>query len=363
MWMLFIGELRRRWLEYVLGAAAVALVVAALLTNRAVTASAESSVHELAHRLGRNMLVLPAGADLAAFHAQRFGPETLPASAPQTLRASAIGQHLQSIEARLYGAATVRGAEVTLVGQDLRWPSLGAVEPVVLGREAARATGLAPGQSFRVGEVTFQVLQVTDAAPDGLDGAAFMPLGAAQRALGRPDQLSALRLGGCWCKVDVATLGQEVEKLLPGARALTVAGMLAAQQGSVATMKRYGGVIDAAGLALVGVIVATLVISQARRRTRELGLLVAIGAPPGKVAWLLTLQGAAVGAAGAVVGWLAAIPLARGAGEALLGSALAPAAGTFLPAVGLAALVSAIAATVPARRAAALDPTVVLRES
>lgn len=363
MWMLFLGELRRRWLEYVLGAVAIALVVAALVANRAVTSSAERSVHELAHRLGRNMLVVPAGADLAAFHAQRFGPETLPGSAPAVLQGSEIAPHLRSLEARLYGTATVNGRSVLVVGEDLGWPAMGAFQPVALGREAARATGLAAGQRFRVGDETFSVLQVADAAPDGLDGAVFMPLAAAQRILGRPDQLSALRLGGCWCRVDVATLGKEVERLLPGARAITVASMLQAQQGSVATMQRYSGIIDGAGLAVVGAIVATLMASQARRRTRELGLLVAIGAPPRKVAWMLTLQGLAVGAAGGLAGWLAAFPLTSRAGQALLGSALAPPGGLLLPAVGLAALVGAAAATIPARRAAALDPTVVLRES
>src|SRR5512143_1455320 len=82
MWMIFIGDLRRRWVEYALGAAAVALVVAALVTHRAVTASAEESVHELAHRLGQNMLVVPAASDLGAFCAQRYGPESLPDGLP-----------------------------------------------------------------------------------------------------------------------------------------------------------------------------------------------------------------------------------------------------------------------------------------
>ena len=41
-----------------------------------------------------------------------------------------------------------------------------------------------------------------------------MPLAAAQRVLGRPGELSALRLGGCWCRIDVATLAGEVEKLV-----------------------------------------------------------------------------------------------------------------------------------------------------
>lgn len=363
MWMLFIGELRRRWLEYVLGALAIALVVAAVVANRAVTASAENTVHDLAHRLGRNMLVVPRDTDLAAFHAQRFGPETLPDSTPATLRSSHVAEHVRSIEARLYGTVPVNGKPVLVVGQELDWPALGGVQPVVLGREAARATGLGAGQSFRVGDETFSVLQVADVAPDGLDGAAFMPLAAAQRVLGRPGQLSALRLGGCWCRIDVATLGKEVEGILPGVRAITVAGMVEAQKGSVATMQRYSGIIDVAGLAVVAAVVATLMISQARRRTRELGLLVAIGAPPREVALMLTLQGAAVGAAGGLLGWLAAIPLTSRAGEALLGAALSPPGGLLLPAVALAALVSAVAASIPAQRAAALDPTVALRES
>ena len=100
MWMIFFGDLRRRWAEYALGAAAVALVVAALVTHRAVTASAEVSVHELAHRLGRNMLVVPASTDLAAFHAQRYGPDALPDTFPDTIRSSRVAQHVQSIEAR-----------------------------------------------------------------------------------------------------------------------------------------------------------------------------------------------------------------------------------------------------------------------
>lgn len=363
MWMLFIGELRRRWLEYCLGALAIALVVAALVASRAVTDSAERAVHDLAHRLGRNMLVVPAEADLAAFHAQRFGPETLAGSAPQALLASPIGQHLRSVEARLYGQAVVNGASITVVGQDLGWPAAGDAEPVILGAEAARATGLSAGQTFRVGREAFSVLQVAETAPDGLDRAAFVPLAAAQRLLGRPGRLSALRLGGCWCRIDVATLASEVEKLLPGSRAITVAGVVKAQQGSVATMQRYSGVLELAGVGLIAAVVATLAASQARRRTRELGLLVAVGASPRRVARMLTLQAAAVGALGGLAGWLGSVPLAHRLGEALLGAALAPPAGMLVPALGLSIVVSAAAAAIPARRAAALDPTLVLRES
>ena len=363
MWMLFVGELRRRWVEVALGAMAVALVVAALVTERGLNSSAESAVHELAHRLGRNMLVVPAGLDLAAFHEQRYGREALPESAPATLGASEIAQHLRSAEARLYGNLGFPAGEVVVVGQDLGWPAKGDLEPAVLGPTAARILGVREDGLLRLGDEVFTVLQVADAPPDGLDSAVFLPLAAAQRVLGRPGEITALRLGGCWCRVDVATLASQVEKLLPGSRAITVAGMIKAQTGAVSVMKRYSGVMHVAGFAVVALVVATLVVSQTRRRVGEIGLLSAMGAPPAALARLITAQAALAGLAGGLAGWLAAGPLLDRLGIAILGASVTPPGGMLLPAVLLPAAVSALAAAFPAYRATSLDPTAVLRES
>jgi putative ABC transport system permease protein len=363
MWMLFAGDLRRRWVEYALGALAVALVVAALVTQRALTSSAEEAVHDLAHRLGRNMLVVPAATDLAAFHGQRYGREALPDTVPGAIRSSHVGQHVRSIEARLYGNVATGEGEVVVVGEELAWPALGDVEPAVLGPQAARTLGIGPGGTFRLGGQAFSVVQVADAPPDGLDAAVFMPLTAAQRVLGRPGELSALRLGGCWCRIDVATLAGEVEKILPGARAVTVAGMVKAQEGSVETMQRYSTALHLTGVAVIALVIAALAASQARRRARELGLLAAVGAPPGALAALFTAQAAIAGAAGGAAGWAIAVPLTRRLAASLLGAPLLPSPGLLLPAAGLAAAVSAIAAFIPSARAAGVDPTVALRES
>jgi putative ABC transport system permease protein len=363
MWMLFIGDLRQRWREYALGALAVAVIVAALVTQRAVSTSAEESVHELAHRLGRNMLVVPAETDLSAFYDQRYGPEALPDTAPAAIRSSHVASHVQSIEARLYGNVRRAAGDLVVLGQDLAWPTLGDVTPAVVGGRAAQALGVGAGGTFQLGGQAFSVLQVAEPAPDGLDNGVFVPLAAAQRVLGRPGSLSALRLGGCWCRIDPAALAGEVEKILPGSRAVTVAGMLKAQKGSVETMKRYSGMLQLTGGLVMALIIGSLAASQARRRSRELGLLVAVGARPGALTALFTLQAAAWGALGGALGWVAAAPLTNRLAASLLGAALTPPPSLLIPAVVLAAVVSAIAAWFPAARATTLDPTDVLRES
>jgi putative ABC transport system permease protein len=252
---------------------------------------------------------------------------------------------------------------VLLVGDDGLAPSPGGPVPAVLGPAAALRLGVTPGGALQLGGQPVVVAGVAAPPPDGLDHAVFVPLAAAQAMLGRPGEITAARLAGCWCSIDVAALGAEIERLVPGTRAITVAGMLAAQKGSVAEMSRWSGPMLAAGLVLVGALVAALVAAQARRRTRELGLLVAIGAPPRRVALTFVAQSAALGAIAGAAGWALAIPASRWVGARVLGSAVTPPSGLFWTAVAVAALVSAAASALPALRAAAKDPTVVLRES
>jgi putative ABC transport system permease protein len=362
---LVLAELRRRWLEYLLACIALTLVVTVLVTQRALTASAESVVHDLAHRLGKNMLVVPASTDLEAFHARRFGREALPDSIPKAIAASPLSQHVRGVELRLYGEVPVAGQKVLLVGDDGFPPGSANADavPAVLGRIAAERLRLERGGTLQVAGRPLHVAEVLPAAPDGLDEAVFVPLPAAQRILGRPGEVSAARLAGCWCSIDVAALGKQIEQLLPGSRAITVAGMLAAQKGAVAEMKRWSGPISVAGAVLVAGLVAALVASQARRRTRELGLLVAIGAPPEKLAATFVLQAAALGAISGAAGWAIAHPISHALGERLVGAAVAPPSGLLWMSIALAAGVSAVAAAIPAFRAAAKDPTVVLGES
>lgn len=359
MWMILFGGLRRRWPEHLLAAVVIAAVVAGLGALRATSAAAEAEVHDIAHRLGRNMLLLPADVAPADFYAQRYQGGLLD-SAPGQIKASPAGAHIKSMEARLYGNLEVQGRPIILVGQDFGWPTLpdGRV-PAVAGAAAARALGLQAGGTLPFGAERLAILEVTDQPPDGLDSALFLPVAAAQRLLGRPGELSAIRLAGCWCRVDVKTLGAQIEAALPGSRAITVASVLQAQQGTIDVVRRYGATLHLLAAALVVALVAGLAISGARRRARELGLLTAIGVAPGRLSGLLILESALVGLAGGLGGWLAAVPMARWLVGAAADAAPAP---SFALILGAAAL-SAAAAAVPALRAAALDPAIALRET
>jgi putative ABC transport system permease protein len=128
--------------------------------------------------------------------------------------------------------------------------------------------------------------------------------------------------------------------------------------------QRLGGVVagalGVAGLVIAGIGLAALVAHSVSRRTREIGVRLAVGARPGDVVRLEMTRGLRVALLGALAGALAAFFLARLIRGMLYGvSASDPA--TFAAAAALLLGAAALAAFVPARRAARVDPMTALR--
>jgi putative ABC transport system permease protein len=96
------------------------------------------------------------------------------------------------------------------------------------------------------------------------------------------------------------------------------------------------------------------------QRTREIGIRIAIGAPPPSVIGLVVREGMALAVAGLAIGIAGALALARFLDKLLFGVAPTDPLTYLLIAAGLATS-ALIACLIPARRAARVDPIVALR--
>jgi ABC-type antimicrobial peptide transport system permease subunit len=114
-------------------------------------------------------------------------------------------------------------------------------------------------------------------------------------------------------------------------------------------------------LALTSVGLFALLSHAAARRANEMGVRLALGATPRQVAVLLLRGGFAPVLAGALLGLVGAIWASAGM-RGLLYDVGRFDVTAFLAAVGALALVTIAAGLVPARRVAAVDPLVVLRD-
>jgi putative ABC transport system permease protein len=119
------------------------------------------------------------------------------------------------------------------------------------------------------------------------------------------------------------------------------------------------GGFAAIALLLAAVGVYGVMSYRVRRRTRELGTRVALGAAPNEITWLVLRQGGGILATGLALGMVAAFGFARTLSSLLFD--VAPwDPGILASAVALLAAVSLAASYVPARRAAGVDPVTVL---
>jgi predicted permease len=121
------------------------------------------------------------------------------------------------------------------------------------------------------------------------------------------------------------------------------------------------GVFAAIAALLVGVGLYGVLATVVRQRTAEIGVRMALGAAPPTILRLVVGHGLRLSAAGVVIGLAAALAVTRVMTAMLVGiRATDPMTFGLMTVVFL--VIAAISSWLPARRAAALDPTIALRE-
>jgi len=116
----------------------------------------------------------------------------------------------------------------------------------------------------------------------------------------------------------------------------------------------------AMALALACLGIYGLISYSVGRRSREIGVRLALGARPHDVIVMLIRESAKVGGAGLAIGLIFGVLIARGLTKAIYGVAIDP--WLFVSMAVPLALALALATWWPARRAARMDPTIALRD-
>jgi putative ABC transport system permease protein len=125
---------------------------------------------------------------------------------------------------------------------------------------------------------------------------------------------------------------------------------------TLALLAAFAGV--AWGLALVGIY--GVMAWSVERRTREIGIRVALGAEPGRVARLVLTEGVKLCAMGSGIGLIGAVAARRVLASFVFGVSTAD-PWVYAGAIGLMAMVAIMACYFPARRAGRVDPIEALR--
>lgn len=242
----------------------------------------------------------------------------------------------------------------------------GSSNEVVVGAALAQANDLRIGSTLTIEDYPFTVVGIRERDPLAANGnyVAHISLPALGRILGVPDpfnRITALVAPG-HSPVQVA---REVDEMLPGIETMTSEDQAEAPRRLITILFSVMAWLLSIAIFVGSVSVVNTVVIAVRERTPEIGLKKAVGAENADILAEVLIDAAVMGAAGGLLGLLAAIPVA------LVGNLIARGQAGFgifcltprlvIGAVLLGTVLGMLSGLLPAWRAGRMDPVVALR--
>jgi macrolide transport system ATP-binding/permease protein len=244
----------------------------------------------------------------------------------------------------------------------------------VLGREVAEDLGLQGGDRLRVEDREFEVVGILKKSPnpqtnDGI----FVPLETLREIFGEAGKVSfvLVRVADGYDAKEVAEDLKERLKESRGKDDLRVQTLEQIREtigGVIAAVQAFLGGIAAISLLVGGIGVMNTMYTAVLERTREIGVMKAVGARRRQILGLFLIESGLMGLVGGALGTLLGIGLSAGA--VAVGQRLVPDANLFelvvspeliVGALLFSFLLGALAGVLPARGAAKLPPVEALR--
>ncbi len=307
--------------------------------------------------------------------AQRGATEIISARLPEAFapRLAAV-PGVAAVSAELYAFATVgAGRQVLLVGWSAGSPAWAAAplaagrlpaageHALLLGDALAESLDLGLGSRLEVFEESFEVVGITRFATAMNRGLGIMPLATLQAAALREGQVTAFSV-----RLAAGADREAVREAIAAALPVSVSDtreMLAGDR-NVGVLRAISRAVSVVALVMGGLSLLSTLLMSVQERTREIGMVAAMGWSDRRIVTLIGLEGLLLGLAGCAGG------VAVGLAASMLFDAI-PAIGDFVaftPAAGdlvlpmLAALpVCVLGAAYPAWRAVRMMPADALR--
>jgi putative ABC transport system permease protein len=233
----------------------------------------------------------------------------------------------------------------------------------LVGQAAARQFGLAPGSQIdlRAGEhdVSLTVAGIITAG-GAEDDQIFTNLDVAQNLAGLPGRVSLIQLSISGVPAEIEAFTSHLAGALPGLDVRPVR-QLAAAEGTI--LGRIRGLIFwtiTLILVLTTLGVLASMAALAMERSRDVGLMKALGGSVQRIMRLFLAEAAALGVTGGVIGFAIGVVLARWIGGRVFGVAISPRLEVFPLTIALTVVV-ALTGALPLRLLGRVRPAEILR--
>ncbi|HLB12485.1 MAG TPA: FtsX-like permease family protein [Dehalococcoidia bacterium] len=322
---------------------------------------------------GANLLLLPRGGALAA---QGDSGSYLAETELNTLE-SHQGAGSLYFAPYLYGIVEASGQKIVLGGTRLQvasplaswwkvegtWPDPAEPGTALAGVAAARALGISPGDtiSVRYGTSTLP-LRISGILETGgsEDSQLLTHLPAVQKLLGKEGAVGLVQVRA-QAGTALEPLARQLEEQVSSSEARIVGQVAHAEEQVLGKVQLLMALVAALVLLASSLSVSSTLATAVLERTREIGLMKALGASDGSIAALLLAEVLVLGLLGGLMGYGLGLGLAQVIGYSVFDSAISPQPEALALTLSLALAVALTCCVIPLRRALAVEPAIILK--
>jgi len=372
-------NLHRRKARAVFTGLGIFLGIGTFVALVSLTSQMEGAVQDKLDRYGANILVLPRTEQLSLGFGSIALGGTQVAHATLTIKdKKAIGSihhkdRLRSVVPYFISAAETSGKEVVWMGLPVEeipmarpwWKVFGSPidgkGEVLLGSDVAAALDKGPGGTVTASGRSYRVAGVLQSTGEKEDGMVIADIAAVQALGKKPGAVSFFEVAALCKDCPVEDIVAQLSQALPGARVSAIRQVVESRREAVDHFRKMGLGVSAVVLAIGGLMVFVTVMGSVQERTREIGVLRAVGFRRRSILSLLFWE----------TGWISFLASGLGAASGAAVSLLvSPYFGVDTPGIPpvpvfagilLGMTLGLLGAVPPARKAAALSPTEAIR--
>lgn len=234
---------------------------------------------------------------------------------------------------------------------------------VILGNNAAMALDLTVGDDFFINNQPFKVFGILQRLGSEEDGLIIANLHVVQGLLNRPGELSMIEVSAyCnFCPIEEVAMG--LEEALKNSRVIPLRQAAIFRYETIGNFSAFGYALSGLVMVVAALLVLTTMLSAVNERTREIGILRAIGFRKAHIIKIILLEVGFVSLLGGLLGFFLGSFFAQFTGPYLaqLQGDIAIRMDLLLPAIILSTSMAMLVSIYPALKSAKLDPAEALR--
>jgi putative ABC transport system permease protein len=375
------NNLKRRQGKMIFLVLGLFIGIATIVTLMSIT---ESMTHDIEDRLdqyGANIVMVPRSDNLALsyggitmggvnYKTVEFAEEKIP-----DIRTIENAKNLGLVAPKVLGASTVKGKDVLLMGVDFEtemqlknwWQFEGtppaAANELLLGSQTAATYNLSVGDTLDIGDDSYTVTTILKPTGSSEDGIIIGDLHAFQNVLGKEGKVSMVEIQAFCRDCPITELVLQIGEKFPEAKVTGLRQAMMSKMQTVEMFKTFSYGIAVLVIFIGSLLVFVTMMGSVNERTREIGIVRAIGFRRGHVMQIILLEAMVVGIVGGLLGYLGGNAIAWAALPLVIKSGSFAGFNYNLGGVAmlLAVALSLIASLYPAQKASKLDPSEALR--